>query len=382
MDRSIKCPRPRDVIVIHETDGRKYFEALVYLEQTGSIHQVRFVGASVLWRLAHLLIREKRSVKAALSQIWQNLKFRMTFLRIRNQIIVLAVAPWDPRFLLYSLLRFRNTMVYQTSWPFWTGRDVPRKVGPATALSRYFWCRILKEDAITIVAVTSDAARSVSAAVGRRESVLVIPHVVSQTFFQVRATHRLPIRLIFVGDLIERKGVRLLPGLLELLKDDPVTIELVGDGPLRSIAEQMASRPGCRWHGRITNREELAQIVGACQIFVSPALKIRRWEELFGMSIVEAMAAGVPCIASDHSGPRSVISHGRDGVLVREADLELMASWIKQLVRDADAWQALSERAVQTAMTYSMTAVSTAWEATLGIHPHPSLKARSGVART
>jgi glycosyltransferase involved in cell wall biosynthesis len=358
-----------NVTVIHETDGRKYFEALVHLQKMGSIQQISFEGASVLWRFGHLLMREKKSFALALRQTWANLLFRLSFLRLRGQTILLCVGPWDPRFLFYSLLRFRNHVIYHTSWPFWTGNNVPRKTGPFSRIFRSMWFKVLKEDSVRIVAVTSDASNSVVQAVQPGSTPVVIPHVVSEAFFQVRARYGRPLRLVFVGELIEKKGVRLLAQIMRCLQGEPITIHLVGDGPLRSIAEEIAQAPGCCWHGRVSDRRKLAGILSEAQLFVSPALRTDRWEELFGMSIAEAMAAGLPCIASDHSGPRSIISHGRDGVLVPEGDINEIVRWIRLYLEDPSAWRAMSEQAVRTAAKYSLAAVSGAWEKVL-LRPH------------
>jgi hypothetical protein len=53
----------RDVVVIHETNGRKYLEALTYLQKGGKLRSLRFVGASVI-RVFHSLLRERQGLRA------------------------------------------------------------------------------------------------------------------------------------------------------------------------------------------------------------------------------------------------------------------------------------------------------------------------------
>jgi glycosyltransferase involved in cell wall biosynthesis len=149
---------------------------------------------------------------------------------------------------------------------------------------------------------------------------------------------------------------------MDLLQDEPVTLDLVGDGPLRAAATELGARPGCTWHGHVQDRRALARIVGRCQLLVSPSVRTKRWEELFGMSLIEAMAAGVPCIASDHIGPRSIITHELDGILLPEHAPEQAAARIRGLVRDPAAWEKLAANAAATARRYSLVETAAQWE--------------------
>jgi glycosyltransferase involved in cell wall biosynthesis len=359
----------RDVLVIHETNGRKYLEALTVLRDRGEISSLKFVEASVAWKLAHSLIRERKMLLQALRQSLRNLAFRLNFWRIRNQTVILALPPWDYRFLLYALLRRQNRLIYNTSWPSWHQSRVPRSAGILTPLLRSGWRRLLSGPGIEVVAVTSAAAESVSSVVQLKRSATVIPHAVSEVFFEVRAQYGTPFRLLFVGELSEKKGVLELSPLLDALNSEGVTMDIVGDGSLRRVAIEIARRPGCRWHGQLRSRTQLAEIAAQCQIFISPALRSKRWEELFGMSIVEGMASGLPCIVSDHVGPRSIITSGRDGILVHEHAVDEIAGCVRKLQRNPGEWKSISDHAVATAQEYSLSKVTDRWHHLLVTQP-------------
>lgn len=364
---SNKGNAPVDVIVIHETSGVKYLEALTFLRSQHALRSVQFVGASVVWKFFHTLFRERKGLKSALRTSLENLAFRLKLWKVRDHVVILCVAPWDYRFLLFAFLWRKNRLIYNTSWPYWTGSKVPRKFGPLTPVIRAAWLLILSE--IEIVTVISAAAKSLSSVADLKRPPIIISHTVSEVFFKVQARHSVPLRLLFVGELSAKKGVRELPKLLDALSDQSVAIDIVGDGPLRQIAIEIAQRPNCRWHGQITDRLKLAAIAANCQILVSPSSSTNRWEELFGMSILEAMASGLVCIVTDHVGPRSIIRSGVDGILMPENSTHAIAALIRELQCDPRRWTDISKCAIATAKRYSLQEIAGQWNRLLAGTP-------------
>lgn len=352
---------PADVVVIHETNGRKYFEALVFLQSEGAIKSLRFVGASVVWKFFHTLFRERKKFGAAIRTSLENLAFRLTFWKLRNKTVILCVAPWDYRFILYAFLRRNNRLIYNTSWPYWAGSRVPRKLGPFTWLLRRRWLQILSEPKAEITTVVSAGADSISTVANLKRRPTIISHTISDAFFKKQARYSKPLRLLFVGELSEKKGIQELPKLLDDLSDLSVAIDIIGDGPLRETAIEIAKRPNCRWHGQVANRSRFVDIAANCQIMISPASSTDRWEELFGMAILESMALGLVCIVTDHVGPRSIIRSGIDGILVPENARAIMASHIRDLHDNSQRWQAISQNALVTASKYSLHAIASQW---------------------
>ena len=163
-------------------------------------------------------------------------------------------------------------------------------------------------------------------------------------------------------ELSEKKGLPDLQRVMELLQGRQVALDIVGDGALRDMAAAMTSRPDCHWHGHVSDRRQLAAIVGQCQVLVSPAVRTGRWEELFGISIVEAMASGLPCIASDHIGPRSIITSGVDGILLPESAPDAIAEQIGRMVDDPAVWAEMSKQASMTARRYRLQETADRWE--------------------
>ncbi len=142
------------------------------------------------------------------------------------------------------------------------------------------------------------------------------------------------------GDPVIGGIARLSPvkGLDLLLKAVPSLIQrypqlqvlLVGDGPSREDLIRLAYHLGLEKRVILSHPLEDTRVaLSAMKVFVAPAL-----EEGFGLSIVEAMAAGVPVVASNVGGPASIIESGKSGILVPPADSEAIGKAVDALLGD------------------------------------------------
>lgn len=125
-----------------------------------------------------------------------------------------------------------------------------------------------------------------------------------------------PVRFLFVGQMIHRKGLDLLLAACRSLPETGWTLTLVGEGPLRAQLERAArERWGpdqVRFVGQIPYDDRVAAFAGH-DVFVFPS----RWDG-WGMAPVEAMAAGLPVISTDQvMSAREFVRDGQNGYLVR-----------------------------------------------------------------
>ncbi len=93
-------------------------------------------------------------------------------------------------------------------------------------------------------------------------------------------------------------------------------------------------------------------------IFVLPS----RFEG-FGLVIIEAMACGLPVIAFDcENGPRNIITHNQDGILVSPFDIDSYASQMVRLMKDTDIRHEIGKAAQETSRKYDIERIANQWK--------------------
>ena len=152
-----------------------------------------------------------------------------------------------------------------------------------------------------------------------------------------------------VATFKEQKGHRfLIEAAAALAPDYPeARYLLIGDGELRADLEQRIAAAGLTGQFRLLGlRPDVPDLLAAADLFVLPSL----WEGL-PMALVEAMAAGLPVVATDVSGTRGVMAGGETGLLVPPGDAAALARAIAALLDDparAGVMGAAARRRVET----------------------------------
>ncbi len=144
-----------------------------------------------------------------------------------------------------------------------------------------------------------------------------------------RASQPRPLRILFVGQAVERKGLPVLLRAFEALRDQiPATLTLVGAG-VQEVAHMMFDDRGVHALGKVSEERKLSELAAA-DVVCAPSL----YGESFGMVLTEAFAASAPVIASDIPGYRDVVRHGVDGLLVPAGDALALAEALRGLALD------------------------------------------------
>ncbi|MEH2286670.1 glycosyltransferase family 4 protein [Nostoc sp.] len=156
-------------------------------------------------------------------------------------------------------------------------------------------------------------------------------------------------KLLFVGRLDERKGLRyLLAALPSVLAKYPVRLRVVGKGILEDEIKSQCDAIGLNdvvdFLGFVS-KEELADEYAGCDIFVLPAIVDSKGDtEGLGIVMIEALAHQKPVIASAVGGIVDVIHSGTTGLLVPEKDPEALAQAILTLLSNPTKAQKMGQQ--------------------------------------
>ena len=158
-----------------------------------------------------------------------------------------------------------------------------------------------------------------------------------------------PLRLLFVGRLVERKGVEFLVEALPLIQSRrPVTLTIVGEGAwegrIRAVSLRCGVEESVVFAGRISDAE-LRRRYAECDLFVLPAVVDRKGDtEGLGVVLLEALRFGRPVIASAVGGIPDVVVHGETGWLVPPRDPEALARTVLDAASDPDRARVVGSR--------------------------------------
>lgn len=152
----------------------------------------------------------------------------------------------------------------------------------------------------------------------------------------VRWDARRPLRLLTVARLVQKKGVHVALAAAAVLEALGVPCEwrIVGAGPEREALLAQAvglALTQVRWDGEVP-RGQAAQAFAWADLYVQPSVTAESGdEEGIPVSLMEAMAAGLPVVSTRHSGIPELVLHERTGLLTDEGDADGLASAIMRL---------------------------------------------------
>jgi glycosyltransferase involved in cell wall biosynthesis len=164
---------------------------------------------------------------------------------------------------------------------------------------------------------------------------------------EVDGTSR-PLRVLWLGSVILRKGIQYLVEAAERLKGADIEIDVVG--PIGITDEALAQAPSnMTFHGRVP-RDEVDEWYRRSDVFVLPTLS-----DGFAITQLEAMSHGLPVIATPRCG--AVVEDGENGSVVPVRDPDRLADAIETLAASPALRRGMSREAHRRIDQYSLSRV-------------------------
>ena len=174
----------------------------------------------------------------------------------------------------------------------------------------------------------------------------------------VRADSRqVPGRLLFVGRLVEKKGLTVLIEALRRLPEDlEWSLEVVGDGPLESSLRAQAEGLPVVFSGQLS-REDLANAYARSTAVVVPSvLAASGDQDGLPTVLIEAMGSGRVVVASDLPGINEAVSDGGTGLLVAPDDPDALVKGLTTVLTDAGLSKRLASAAERRSRDFTVEA--------------------------
>lgn len=166
--------------------------------------------------------------------------------------------------------------------------------------------------------------------------------------------------ILFVGRLAEKKGVQyLLPAFAKIRHKFPTAQLIVaGDGPMKTQLENQTHDlqlgDSVSFPGYVSGAAK-SDAIKSTSVYVVPSIITRQGDaEGLPVSLMEGLAYGKICIATNESGADNILSDGVDGFLVPQQDVEALADSLRSaLSLDETKRQAMSQAAQKTAQQFA-----------------------------
>jgi len=200
----------------------------------------------------------------------------------------------------------------------------------------------------------SEAAREaiISTGVAREKTAVIYNGVrplrkyTEQEKLEARRRYGIPENVFLIGTaarLEEVKGHIYLLKALEELNDTGIMLALAGEGSLRDMLKEYAGKP------ELDDRvfflgfvEDMEGFMNMINLHVLPSL-----EEAFPLSILEAMSAGCPCIATDSGGAGEIIIPGETGMLAPTRDVKALSAVIRRAAAEPEELKKWADNAFE-----------------------------------
>lgn len=195
------------------------------------------------------------------------------------------------------------------------------------------------ETAGAVTAVSAALARQMQAA-GLKRDAVVVPNTLDPIFLDEPAPARrgAGTRFLTIASLRPGKGLDdAIEAFARIAKTLPETIlTLAGDGPLRGSLATLAADLGVadrvRFPGALSGARAVRAAMAEADVFVLPS-----HAETFGVALIEALASGLPVVATRCGGPESIVGP-HDGVLVKTGDVPELAEAMRRIASERNRY--------------------------------------------
>ena len=232
--------------------------------------------------------------------------------------------------------------------------DCRRKKG--LSLRKWIYrATFLRADAA--VAISNSVKDSLVKILGLPENRITVIYngAILERFHRAKTAEGKTLRLIYVGRLIEEKGVQTILTAFARLKDVDCRLRIVGDGDYREVLQTLVKTLDIEDRVEFLGaRTDVPALLEASDVFIH----VPDCAEGFGIAVVEAMASGLICVCGDRGALPEIVEDGVSGFLVKNNDPERLAEIVRAIAGNpnSEAYAKIRANAVTAAGRFSIEA--------------------------
>ncbi|SHI78105.1 Glycosyltransferase involved in cell wall bisynthesis [Mesonia phycicola] len=341
--------------ILHKNGANSHYSALDYLLKENNINLV-YREFSIVGNFFKSI--KRLDFKLFIKQL-KNLFFLFQLIISSNKKVVLGIAPYDAKLKRLLWVLSNHQVFYHTSWTCWDKTFQPKKLKKNADSVLKIWENFLEDKCQHIFAVTKHTKNEILNNYNvNSNKVSVVYHSISNEFLKTTITKRYNKKsFIYVGRLTPEKGIEEMLNFFSKNTDLPLTI--IGNGKLKNeVIENSKQHKNIKYIEYVSNRALLASYFQENTFLILNSKKTRKWEELFGMVLIEAMSQGTIPISTNHSGPNEII-HKDLGFLYKEGELE---EKIKEIIKNTHPLAAMSENCIDFSKQFTILENAKRWK--------------------
>lgn len=343
------------VYILHKNGANSHY--------IGLNHLLNKNDASLLYREFSVFSKLFKGITngnfALVKKQFTNLGFFMSLLFSKNKKIILGIAPYDAKLKTLVFFLKNHKVYYHTSWTCWDKTFQPKKIKKQSLLT--VWRYFLEEKATHIFAVSNTTKKNLLKNYALNDAkVSVVYHSIDDAFLSKKSIQKNKNSFVYYGRLVPQKGIDQLLSVFK--KQAHATITFIGSGSEQAKIKTAATQyPNISWLPFASDKTTLVKMLHPFEYLVVNSIKTSKWEELFGMAIIESMALGIIPIATNHSGPKEIIDP-QIGYLCDEGK---MGKLLQDIITSSNKTDVLSKRGIEKSKEFSKVNISKHWKAIL-----------------
>lgn len=344
------------IIVLHEYGARSHYLGLEELAKSKG-YQIDYYEFSIFRHFVKSIYRKDTNL---FYKTIDNFLFilKALFSGLDGKRVVVGIAPYDYRIILINILVRKSKYYLHTSWPQWFGGFTPKLEIKAL---RNAWRKFMINSS-GIFTVTNAVKDNILSGMKflNEDKISVVYHSIDKKFsnFSNNFTPIQPkktLKALYVGRYEDGKGI---DRIFELARLHPtVEFYFIGSGPIKIPTLENISDLG-----RINNKTVLAEFMATCDFLLLPSVPTRKWQEAFGLVVVEALSCGVYPIVSNNIGPKELVGISEGSIFDIDTYIEEVGCLFSTYrTKDIEERIAVKNNCIESAKMFHTSSISLRW---------------------